>query len=165
MRLRKPSDRLCNIKQAAERAGITEGLLVLWISTGKIQPSVDLSTRNHSLSGVSKRAFESFAPDGEMLSFQRFMFDGAAVENLRRMVEQTADKRAKAEAAHVKGSHYTVKELAGLWGFGADKIREMFENEPDVLKIQSPRKRGKRPYTSLRIPEAVAARVQRRNSL
>ncbi len=80
------------------------------------------------------------------------------------MVEHTAAQRIKTQSNHVAGSNYTVKELATLWGFSTDKIRELFEDEPGVLKVQSPAKRGKRPYTSLRIPEAVAARVQRRMS-
>jgi hypothetical protein len=162
MLLHQRSDRLFNSKQAAERAGITEALLHLWVSTGKVKPTMELSTRKHNLSGLSKGALESFAPEGHRFIFQ---FNYAAVEELRRMVEHSSEKKAKSESDHVKGSHYTVQELASLWGFGVDKIREMFENEPDVLKIQSPTKRGKRPYSSLRIPEAVAARVQRRNSL
>lgn len=65
---------------------------------------------------------------------------------------------------HVKGSHFTVQELAALWGLGVDKIRELFENEPDLIKLKNPPKKGQRAYVTLRIPEAVAARVQRRNS-
>lgn len=64
----------------------------------------------------------------------------------------------------MKGSHFTVQELAALWGLGVDKIRELFENEPDLIKLKNPPKKGQRAYVTLRIPEAVAARVQRRNS-
>jgi hypothetical protein len=83
---------------------------------------------------------------------------------LRNMVEETADKKAKAESSHVAGSHYSVQELAKLWGLGVDKIRELFEDEPGVIKLQNPATRKKRAYTTLRIPETVAARVQSRLS-
>jgi hypothetical protein len=65
---------------------------------------------------------------------------------------------------HVKGTNYTVQELAKLWQFSPDKVRELFENEPGVLKIKNPPKKGKRAYTTLRIPESVAERVRRRLS-
>ncbi len=78
------------------------------------------------------------------------------------MVEETAQRKVRAESAHKPGTHYSVQELAAVWGLGVDKIRELFENEPDVIKLQSPPKKGKRAYVTLRIPEKVADRVQRR---
>lgn len=80
------------------------------------------------------------------------------------MVEGNSTKREKVETTHIKGSHYTVQELASLWGLGVDKIRELFEDEQGVIKIQRPPKRGRRAYVTLRIPENVAERVQRRTS-
>jgi hypothetical protein len=153
------------IKQAAARVGITEGLLILWISTGKVKPSIELSLRNSDCASIAQRALESFAgPDNEAFGWNRFQLTAEDVENLAAMVERTAKQRTKAESNHVAGSNYTVKELATIWGFSTDKIRELFEDEPGVLKVQSPAKRGKRPYTSIRIPESVASRVQRRMS-
>lgn len=152
------------IKQAAAKAGITEGLLILWISTEKFRPSVELSTASHKLTGVAKKAFEAFAPDGELFGWSRFQLTAQDVKRLGSMVEQTAIRKLKAEPAHVKGSAYIVNELATLWGFSPDKIRELFHDEPDVIKVKSPAKKGKRAYTSLRIPESVAARVHRRMS-
>lgn len=153
------------IKQAAERVGLSEGLLILWISTGRFKPSIDMSTRSASrnLTGLAKKAFATFAPDGEV-GWHRFQCSAEDVERLASMVERTAKQRVKIESAHIVGENYKVKELASLWGLSTDKIRELFEDEPGVLKVHSPAKRGKRPYTSLRIPEAVAARVQRRMS-
>jgi len=144
------------IKQAAEKAGISEGLLIFWISVGKFKPSVDLTTSHYVF------------PDGragiELAGWNRFFLSDKDIEQLRKMVEGTADKKAKVEAAHVRGQHYSVQEVAQLWGLGIDKIRELFENEPGVIKLQSPPKKGKRRYTTLRIPENVAERVQRRLS-
>jgi len=61
--------------------------------------------------------------------------------------------------------HYTVVELADRWNLSPDTIRKLFENEPGVLALEERgRKRGKRRYTTLRIPESVALRVHRRLS-
>jgi|ERR1700735_739995 hypothetical protein len=155
-----------NLKQAASKVGISEGLLILWIATGKVRPSVELSATGKGLNGNARKAFESFAggPDEPGLGWNRFALTEEDVAQLGTMVEQTADKKTKAESAHVKGAHYSVQELAALWCLGVDKIRELFENEPDVIKLKNPPKKGKRAYVTLRIPESVAARVQRRNS-
>jgi hypothetical protein len=39
--------------------------------------------------------------------------------------------------------HYAVAEIAEMWNLSADKVRELFENEPGVLVIgeRSPRHR------------------------
>jgi hypothetical protein len=61
--------------------------------------------------------------------------------------------------------HYSVGELARRWNLSLDTIRRLFEDEPGVLVLgESSGKRGKRRYTTLRIPESVAARVHRRLS-
>jgi hypothetical protein len=61
--------------------------------------------------------------------------------------------------------HYSPAEIAERWSLSADAIRKLFEKEPGVLIIGStvPR-RGKRSYTTLRIPESVVVRVHRRLS-
>jgi hypothetical protein len=30
--------------------------------------------------------------------------------------------------------HYSVQQIAEIWGWGVDKVRQIFENEPDVLR-------------------------------
>jgi hypothetical protein len=58
--------------------------------------------------------------------------------------------------------HYSASELAALWNLSLDTIRRIFENEPGVLVLGEGRpKRNRRRYTTLRIPESVAARVHR----
>ena len=61
---------------------------------------------------------------------------------------------------------YTVAQLAAEWGFSSDKIRELFRNEPGVLKLkdENAAKKRKRSYVTLRIPPEVAQRVKRRLS-
>jgi hypothetical protein len=45
-----------------------------------------------------------------------------------------------------------------------DVIRDLFENEPGVVKIGERQSGRRRRYVTLRIPESVAARVYRRLS-
>jgi hypothetical protein len=59
--------------------------------------------------------------------------------------------------------HYTPQALAGLWEVSAETIRNVFRNEPGVLRIAHPNGK-KRKYVLMRIPESVAERVHRRLS-
>lgn len=58
--------------------------------------------------------------------------------------------------------HYCVVELAQLWGVSERTIRRIFSNEPGVFKWESEKRRFKRGYTTLRIPESVVQRVHRK---
>jgi hypothetical protein len=61
--------------------------------------------------------------------------------------------------------HYSPVEVAQLWSLSVDSVRKIFENEPGVLVLGNPEpRRGKRSYTTLRIPEHVVERVHRRLS-
>jgi hypothetical protein len=60
--------------------------------------------------------------------------------------------------------HYAVTEIAEMWNLSADKVRELFENEPGVLVIGERSPRHKRRYVTLRIPQSVLERVHRRLS-
>jgi len=59
---------------------------------------------------------------------------------------------------NIRERHYTVAELATSRNLSPDTIRDLFRDEPGVLKITKPR-RGTRGYVVLRIPESVAIRV------
>jgi hypothetical protein len=59
--------------------------------------------------------------------------------------------------------HFTPDDLAEKWGVSAETIRNIFRDEPDVLRITHPQGR-KRKYILMRIPESVAERVHRRLS-
>src|SRR5277367_963549 len=95
------------LKQAAAMSGVTEGLLILWVQTGRIKPSQE---NNFSLPGRTEPA----------LGWDRYLFNEKDIAKLRSMVEQTTVKKSK-QPAHVKGAHYTVQELATEWGLGVDK--------------------------------------------
>jgi hypothetical protein len=61
--------------------------------------------------------------------------------------------------------HYTVAEVATMWSLSSDVVRKIFEKEPGVLILGDTQpRRGKRRYTTLRIPEFVIDRVHRRMS-
>jgi len=60
--------------------------------------------------------------------------------------------------------HFSVREVACLWGLGPDAVRDLFMKEPGVLVIGHERSRNKRAYRTLRIPESVVQRVHRRLS-
>jgi hypothetical protein len=59
-------------------------------------------------------------------------------------------------------THYQPSDLAEKWGVSAFKIRELFQDEPGVIRIGNPATRFKRKRYLLRIPESVAERVYRR---
>ena len=56
--------------------------------------------------------------------------------------------------------HYSVDELASLWGVSEDFVRRLFLHEPGVVVFFKHRT-GKRTYRTVRIPESVARRVHR----
>ena len=62
--------------------------------------------------------------------------------------------------------HFTVKELAELWGPSVTKVRRMFQNEVGVVLVGEPSRRLgkklKRGYFTMLIPESVARRVYER---
>jgi hypothetical protein len=59
-------------------------------------------------------------------------------------------------------NHFTATEVAGLWKFDVETIRRLFDDEPGVVVLQAPAKKGKRPYKTIRIPQTVLDRVHRR---
>jgi transcriptional regulator GlxA family with amidase domain len=76
-------------------------------------------------------------------------------------------RRAEGEIAAVPTQettferHYSVDEVAELWGMSDDFVRRLFLNEPGVVVFFKHRP-GRRTYRTLRIPESVAQRVHRK---
>lgn len=60
--------------------------------------------------------------------------------------------------------HYTPRQIAELWQLDTRTIRELFRDEPGVLKIGESGRRGRRDYITLRIPESVLLRVHQQRS-
>jgi len=55
--------------------------------------------------------------------------------------------------------HYSIPEIATLWGLSQDSVRNIFRDHPGVLKIGNPETRFKRAYLTIRIPESVLQKV------
>jgi hypothetical protein len=60
--------------------------------------------------------------------------------------------------------HYSVVEVADLWGVSVDLIRDIFRDEDGVLIVERPGSRVKRSYSTISIPESVLQRVYNRLS-
>ena len=73
-----------------------------------------------------------------------------------------APQISASSAAAYAERHYSVQQIADLWGLSNDAIRDLFKREPGVLAIGHEGGRGKRAYQTLRIPESVLQRVHRR---
>ena len=58
--------------------------------------------------------------------------------------------------------HFSVKELAEMWGLSPVAVRRMFRNESGVIRFGKENKGHIRDYVTLRIPASVAERVYRR---
>jgi hypothetical protein len=57
--------------------------------------------------------------------------------------------------------HYSVGELAELWGYGRESVRKVMKDEPGVVKLRMGRKQSNTRYS---VPESVAQRVHTRLS-
>jgi hypothetical protein len=81
-----------------------------------------------------------------------------------------ADRAQNVESVPASGPrfaerHYSVGEVAELWGLSTDMIRGIFDQEPGVIALgNETRLRGRRRYVTIRIPESVLQRVHRRLS-
>jgi hypothetical protein len=62
--------------------------------------------------------------------------------------------------------HYSVAEIAEMWGLSPSAVRRIFQNEPGVLALGEPRPKfgRRRGKVTLRIPQSVLERVYRRLS-
>jgi hypothetical protein len=58
--------------------------------------------------------------------------------------------------------HYSIIEIALIWGLSQQTITKFFMDEPGVLKHGNPPSRKRRTYTTLRVPESVMIRVHTR---
>jgi AraC-like DNA-binding protein len=58
--------------------------------------------------------------------------------------------------------HYSVPEVASLWGISEKTVRRLFGGEDGVLRWGSAETSRKRGYQNIRIPESVLIRVHYR---
>jgi len=58
--------------------------------------------------------------------------------------------------------HYSVLEVAELWGISEKTVRRLFDGEEGVLRWGTSETIRKRSYYNLRIPQSVLVRVHHR---
>jgi hypothetical protein len=58
--------------------------------------------------------------------------------------------------------HHAPSDVAELWHLNVETIRRLFQDEPGVLVLQAPAKKGRRRYKTIRIPQSVLERVHTR---
>jgi hypothetical protein len=58
--------------------------------------------------------------------------------------------------------HWSIQEIATIWGLSTQTVTKYFAEEPGVLKHGNPPTRKRRTYTTLRVPESVLIRVHTR---
>jgi len=75
-----------------------------------------------------------------------------------------AAKPVLVDASRATERHFSVAEIAELWGLSPSAVRKMFQHEPGVLAIGEPRPKfgRRRGKVTLRIPQSVLERVYRR---
>jgi hypothetical protein len=135
------------VQEAAEIAGVTPGLLKLWLETEKFQPSswaksqVTETTTYYFTDSDIPRLVEFVASQNKQQPTKRdpFVDDG-------------------------KQDNFTVAQVASLWRLSRDTIQRLFEDEPGVVTLGEKNPRGKRRRVTLRIPRAVVERVKKRRS-
>jgi hypothetical protein len=108
----------------------------------------------------SNPLYKTLIRDNPKIEAAAFLFTKADISRLRKLV----DGNATVEKEHVKGTNWTVKELAKAWNLSPDTIREKFKAEEGIVKLERPGTRKKRAYVTFTIPEGVADRVKRRMS-
>lgn len=76
-------------------------------------------------------------------------------------------KPVPVDASRFAERHYSVKEVAEMWGLSPGVVRGLFQQEPGVLAIGEPRPKfgRRRGKVTLRIPQSVLERVYRRHCL
>jgi hypothetical protein len=60
-------------------------------------------------------------------------------------------------------THYSVAQISEMWGLSREVIRDMFLDEPGVLKWGAEETLSKRSYFTLRIPESVLRTVHKKH--
>ncbi len=146
--------------------------------------SVHILSRFRSLAlflceGVTNRLRHSLIGRGARITIERprsrneagrVIVSSSAPPISQRFVQVSPMDRPMADARNVPHQdgalerHFSIQEIAELWGLSENSVRELFKTEPGVVRIQRPKSRFKRAYTTIRIPRSVLERVHRRMS-
>jgi hypothetical protein len=55
--------------------------------------------------------------------------------------------------------HLTIQQISEQWGFSVRKVRALFRDRSDVLRIGHNATLHKKSYMSVRVPESVVTKV------
>jgi hypothetical protein len=58
--------------------------------------------------------------------------------------------------------HYSIAEVAELWGLSWTTVKRMIEGEHGILTFGNPGSAKRKPYQTIRIPESVLQRLHTR---
>jgi predicted transcriptional regulator len=75
------------------------------------------------------------------------------------------EKITRNEQSTALEKHYSIIEIAELWGISDTTVRKIFTDEPGVLAWGTEERVGrhkKRGYRSIRVPESIMVRVHQR---
>ena len=78
------------------------------------------------------------------------------------MIDQLGKSEDSIELPSAAERHYAPAEVASLWSLDVETIRRIFRQEPGIVVLQSPFKKHKRSYETIRIPHSVLERVHQR---
>jgi hypothetical protein len=140
------------IKQAARRSGVTEELLALWVSTGRVKPSA----KYPDIPDLP----EGFQPPAS----SDWLFDDEAIVRIRTLAEKPEKPKREPTAVIRNQEFFTVAEVAVLWNLSSDTIRRWFADEKGVITSGDEHPQGKRRRVTLRIPRDVMERVRRKRA-
>jgi hypothetical protein len=145
-----------SLKEAARRAGISEELLSLWVSTKRIKPAVSQPATALPIPGRPGVVREDFVAPAFCA------FDDRNIEQIRALAEKPEPKvRRKMQT---DSEFLTVAQVAERWGLSSDTITRIFADEPGVIALGKEHPRGKRRRVTLRIPVEVVERVKRKRA-
>jgi AraC-like DNA-binding protein len=131
-----------SVKEAARRAGISEELLQLWVSTKRIQPAVNTPAVQLPVPDRPGEVREDFA----VPAF--YAFDERNIEQIRALAEKPTSKRGNPVTLPAAKDFYTVGEVAALMNLSPDTIRRLFADEAGVIPLGEDHPRGKRKNAS-----------------
>jgi|SRR6185437_10374034 len=104
----------------------------------------------------SKEIREMLLRSREFIDWQPLLVNPS--EQTRPVTKTKSRTRTKPTPEQTE-KHYSVSEVARLWGISTDMVRDIFRKEPGVLKFRRPGTRTKRSYSTIRVPHSVLTRV------
>jgi hypothetical protein len=93
-----------------------------------------------------------------MLELYKLLLKSEKFVNWKPDQDRPGPMRPQDPAVSADEKHFTPQQLANAWGVDVKTIRNIFRDEPGVLKISN----ASKLRTTLRIPKEIAERVHRR---